>query len=148
SVLANCALAHRAVVRNESKLEVRMNRLLVTSMLVALASLAAFGVARADTFYGYAGPGEWFSVGEGHGSAYDNACGVWVENDFAKASSAYGLVTFINPSGGWNYTKQGYGNIFRPLDNVQWTKKLHCKNNSGSAYQGGCFGFVRTFPCA
>jgi hypothetical protein len=125
-----------------------MSRLLVTLLLVGAAVLV-FGVtARADTVYGYAGPGEWFSVGEGHGSNYDYPCGHWVDNNFAKAGNAWGLVTFIDTSGGWNYTQQGYGNIFRQLPNHQWKKKLHCKNNSGSAYQGGCFGFMRSYQCA
>jgi len=119
-----------------------------TVLTVAVVAFAAFGVAaRADTVYGYAGPGEWFSPGEGHGSVYDNLCGRWVDNNFAKPANAWGLVTFINPSGGWSYTQQAYGNIFRDLPNHQWAKKLHCKNNSGSTYQGGCFGFRRQYSC-
>lgn len=118
--------------------------------VIAVAAFAAVGVRAgfADTVSGYAGPGEWFSPGEGHGSYYDNICRRWVDNNFAKGSGAWGLVTFINPSGGWSYTKQGYGNIFRPLPTNNWTKKLHCKNNSSSGYQGGCFGFIRQYQCA
>ena len=125
-----------------------MNRLLVALALVAVVLLTAFGAtAHADSVYGYAGPGEWFSAGEGHGSGYDNPCYSWIDNNFAKSSSSWGLVTFINTSGGWNYTKQAYGNIFRELPNSAWIKKLHCLNNSGTGYQGGCFGFKRQYSC-
>ncbi len=125
-----------------------MNRCLAAVLLGLVIVLAGFGaIARADTVYGYAGPGEWFSVDEGHGSGYDSACRAWIDNNFAKAPSAWGLVTFIDPSGGWNYTQQGYGNIFRVLPNHNWKKKLHCRNNSRSVYQGGCFGFIRQYPC-
>lgn len=127
-----------------------MRRLKVGLALLAALFVVALGAAtaRADTVYGYAGPGEWFSVGEGHGSAYDTPCYPWIDNNFAKSSSSWGLVTFINTSGGWSYTRQAYGNIFRTLPNSAWIKKLHCKNNSGSAYQAGCFAFRRYSPCA
>ncbi len=124
-------------------------RMFATTLLLAVVVFAAMGgAARADYVYGYAGPGEWFSPGEGHGSAYDNLCGKWVDNNFAKPSNAWGLVTFINTSGGWSYTQQAYGYIFRSLPNHHWTKKLHCKNNTGATYQGGCFGFRRAYSCA
>jgi hypothetical protein len=127
-----------------------MHRLVAAAALAAALALGALTVtAHADTWRGYAGPGEWFSAGEGHGSTYDHqACWFWIDNTFAKAPSAWGLVTFINTSGGWSYTRQAYGNIFRVLPEHTWQKKLHCKNNSGSAYQGGCFGYLRNYPCA
>ena len=122
---------------------------LATVLLLAVVVFGALGVAaRADSVYGYAGPGEWFSPGEGHGSVYDQACSRWIDNNFAKPASAWGLVTFIDTSGNWSYTQQGYGNIFRPLPSHIWTKKLHCKNNTGATYQGGCFGFRRQYSCA
>lgn len=113
---------------------------LATALVLAVVALAGFGVGTGAAYIeGYAGPGEWFSPGEGHGSAYD-WCRYWTGNNFAKGPNAWGLVTFINTSGGWSYTTQKYGNIFRPLTSFKWTKKLHCKNNSGSTYQGGCWG--------
>ena len=126
-----------------------MAKVLMALVMAALVVLAIFGaVARADTVYGYAGPGAWFSPGDGYGSVYDNPCYPWIDNNFAKSSSSWGLVTFIDTSGGWNYTRQAYGNIFRDLPNNAWIKKLHCKNNSGTRYQGGCFGFRRSYSCA
>jgi len=114
------------------------------------AVLAAFGtIAHADTVYGYAGPGAWFSPGDGYGSTYDTFCYPWMDNNFAKSASSWGLVTFIDRSGGWSYTKQGYGNLLSDLPQASWvSRKLHCKNNSGTRYQGGCFGFRRNSPCA
>lgn len=120
----------------------------VAALVAAAAAALSAGASAGDTVYGYAGPGEWFSAGEGHGSVYDSACSRWVDNNFAKASNAWGLVTFIDTSGRWNYTQQGYGNIFRPLPSINWSKKLHCKNNSAAAYQGGCFGYRRGYQCA
>ncbi|HSI98627.1 MAG TPA: hypothetical protein VK926_09705 [Gaiellaceae bacterium] len=111
---------------------------------VALA-LAGVGVGTgiAATYYGYTAPGAWFPAGAGAGSAYDSFCGPWVENTFSKAWSSYGLITFIDTGGGWNLSKQGYGPLTRSIsisESRTWRKKLHCKNNSSSAYQGGCFG--------
>jgi hypothetical protein len=112
--------------------------------------MAVFGTtAHADTVYGYAGPGAWFSPGDGYGSSYDTLCYPWIDNNFAKSSSSWGLVTFIDQSGGWSYSKQAYGNIFRELPASAWGyKKLHCKNTSSARYQGGCFGFRRYSTCA
>jgi hypothetical protein len=125
-----------------------MTRLLVALALVAAVLMTAFGgVARADSVYGYAGPGAWFAAGDGRGSSYDSPCYPWINNNFAKSNTSWGLVTFIDTSGGWNYSKQAYGNIFRDLPNVAWIKKLHCKNNSSVRYQGGCFGFRREYSC-
>lgn len=122
-----------------------------TALVAALVSLAGFGAGSgaAATFYGYTPPGAWFSPGAGAGSSYDNFCGPWVENTFAKGSSSYGLITFIDPGGGWNLTKQGYGTITRTISmytSRTWRKKLHCKNNSTKTYQGGCFGFRESDP--
>jgi hypothetical protein len=126
-----------------------MARLLSAVVVVAAVALASWGaVARADYVYGYAGPGAWFSPGDGYGSAYDSPCYPWVGNNFAKADSSWGLVTAINTSGGWSYTKQGYGNLSPSIPTSSyWVKKLHCKNNSSTRYQGGCFGFRRQVQC-
>lgn len=127
-----------------------MARLLLVLAIAMTAVLAAFGtIAHADTVYGYAGPGAWFSPGDGYGSTYDTFCYPWMDNNFAKSASSWGLVTFIDRSGGWSYTKQGYGNLLSDLPQASWvSRKLHCKNNSGTRYQGGCFGFRRNSPCA
>ena len=125
-----------------------MARFLLALVVAAALALSAWGaIARADYVYGYAGPGAWFSPGDGYGSAYDSPCYPWVSNNFAKSDSSWGLVTFINTSGGWSYTRQAYGNIFRDLPSNAWIKKLHCKNNSATRYQGGCFGFRRYVQC-
>jgi hypothetical protein len=124
---------------------------LVTVLVLALVVLAASAVgARAAQYVqGYSAAGEWFSPGEGYGSPYDHFCGPWVENDFSKGTGAWGLITFIDTRGNWNSTTQGYGWLSRPLSNPSWTKKLHCKNNRESTYQGGCYGFWQAKPnCA
>lgn len=88
----------------------------------------------------YTGAGEWFAAGQGRSSAYDG-CHRWSGNNFAKAASAWGFVTFINSSGSWRYTVSKYGNIFRSISfDYQWKKKLLCKNSSNTGYQGGCWG--------
>jgi hypothetical protein len=110
--------------------------------------LSATVASAAEYALGYTQAGEWFDPGEGHGSGYDGVCGRWFENNFPKATNAWGLITFIDTSGGWNYSKQGYGVLGRTLTSVHWTKKMHCKNNSGTRYQGGCWGYYRTYPCA
>lgn len=125
-------------------------RRFVLGIVVALSALTGFGVGTgaAATFYGYSAPGEWFSPGEAYGSVYDGFCGPWVNNTFSKGAGAWGLITFIDRAGNWNYTKQGPGVLRRDLnatDSSRWSKKLHCKNNSASTYQGGCFGFRETF---
>jgi len=125
-----------------------MRRVAIVASVCAVALGGMAGAGLADSVHGYAGPGEWFDPGEGHGSSYDSICGRWVDNNFAKGQGAWGLITFINPSGGWSYTQQGPGNLFGSLPNHRWTKKLHCKNNRSSTYQGGCFGFIRNYPCA
>ena len=117
-------------------------------LLVVMLGLGTGTAAAATYFRGYSSPGETFSSGEGYGSAYDGACTYWVENDFSKPQSAYGLITFINTGGGWRDTKQGYGLLSRAPSSINWTKKLHCKNNSGATYQGGCYGFYNTYQCA
>lgn len=121
-----------------------MKRLAVAWVLAAALALVGIGSGVASTFVGYTAPGAWFAPGAGAGSVYDNFCGPWVENAFSKVWSSYGLITFIDAGGGWNLTKQGYGPLTRPIslsDSRQWRKKLHCKNNSASGYQGGCYGF-------
>jgi hypothetical protein len=115
-------------------------RRLGTAIAVVALALASFGVGAAAAYIEpYTGPGEWFAAGQGRSSAYDG-CIYWTGNNFAKGSNAWGLVTFITPSGAWRYSVQKYGNIFRALPEYFWRKKLHCKNNSGSGYQGGCWG--------
>jgi len=124
-----------------------MRRALLALALTAVAFASTAVVAHADYLYGYTGAGAWFSPGTGTGSPYDNACGRWSDNDFSKASGAWGLVTFIAPDGGWSNTRQGYGLISTQPSNIFATKKMHCKNNSGVGYQGGCFGFYRKYSC-
>jgi hypothetical protein len=125
-------------------------KLRITALLLGLAPLAAFGVAKAsgDTFYGYTAPGTWFGPGDHYGSTYDNPCSRWTENSFSKGSGAWRLITFIDSGGGWHDSKRGYGWIHRPPSVVDWTKKLHCKNNTQSTYQGGCFGYRNQYQCA
>jgi len=126
-----------------------MTRLLMV-VLCVLVVAAGYGVTRAaaDTFYGYTAPGTWFTPGAGYGSVYDNGCSRWKENDFSKGWNALGLITFIDSSGNWHNTMQGYGWIHRAPSPLDWTKKLHCKNNSGASYQGGCFGYRTSATCA
>jgi hypothetical protein len=121
----------------------------LTVFLCAAVLAAGYGVTRAtaDTLYGYTAPGTWFSPGNGYGSAYDNLCSRWTDNNFSKGSGAWGLITFIDSGGGWHDTKQGYGWIHRPPTTINWAKKLHCKNNSQSRYQGGCFGYRNQYSC-
>jgi hypothetical protein len=117
----------------------QMRRLAIATAVTALA-LAGFGVgAGVASIVPYTGAGDWFAPGQGRSSNYD-WCHYWTGNNFAKGSSAWGLVTFITPSGGWRYSVQKYGTIFRTLSDYRWTKKLHCKNNSNAGYQGGCWG--------
>jgi hypothetical protein len=73
-------------------------------------------------------------------SDYDWCGGYWTGNNFAKASTALGLATFIKPSGSWSNGIQKYGNIFNSLSSYAWTKKPYCKNSSANGYQGGCWG--------
>jgi hypothetical protein len=88
----------------------------------------------------YTGAGDWFSPGQARASQYD-WCRYWTGNNFAKGSSAWGLVTFITPSGGWRYTVQKYGHIFRSISfDYRWSKKLYCRNTSSVGYTGGCWG--------
>ena len=120
-----------------------MTRLAATLFAALVLAGAGIGTGLAATVYGYTPPGAWFPPGAGAGSQYDHYCGPWVENTFAKQWSSYGLITFINTSGGWNLTKQGYGTLTRAIsiaDSRTWPKKLHCKNTSTRTYQGGCFG--------
>ncbi len=125
-----------------------MKRVMVAvAVCAALLGLSAVAASAADYVVGYTAAGEWFDPGEGHGSSYDNACGRFFDNNFAKGASSWGLITYIGPAGGWNYSKQGYGALGRTLSDPRWTKKLHCKNNSGVRYQGGCWGQARTYPC-
>jgi hypothetical protein len=113
---------------------------LAMALAVAVTAAAGFGVGTGAAYIQpYVGPGQWFSPGEGHGSDYD-WCHYWTGNNFAKHGGAWGLVTYIQPSGSWSYTTQKFGNIFSDLPEWRWRKKLHCRNNSGSAYQGGCWG--------
>jgi hypothetical protein len=115
-------------------------RKLSTAIALLAIVLAGFGVGTAvASIEPYTGAGDWFSPGQGRSSGYD-WCRYWTGNNFAKSASAWGLVTFINTSGGWRYSVQKYGNIFRPISDYRWTKKLHCKNNSSVGYQGGCWG--------
>ena len=124
-------------------------RRLGIAVAVVIVALGSFGVGSATAYLvPYTGPGEWFAPGQGRSSDYD-WCGYWTENNFAKAPSAWGLTTFITPGGGWRYSKQKYGNIFNSLgSDYKWFKKLHCKNNTGSGYQGGCFGDRQSALCA
>ena len=119
-----------------------------TALAVVVLALTSFGVGSAAAYVvPYAGPGEWFAAGQGRSTDYD-WCGWWTENNFAKSPSAWGLVTFITPGGGWRYSVQKYGHIFRTLPEYHWFKKLHCKNNTGSGYQGGCWGDRQPAQCA
>jgi hypothetical protein len=117
-----------------------MRRVAIAIAVLAVA-LAGFGVGTAAAYIEpYTGGGDSFAPGQGRSSGYD-WCHYWTGNNFAKGANAWGLVTFITPSGGWRYTVQKYGNIFKSISSdFQWTKKLHCKNNSGSSYSGGCWG--------
>ena len=129
----------------------RMQRLATLSVAV-LVSVAAFGAgtAAADVFRPYTAPGEWFSPGEMYGSAYD-WCGYWKDNTFSKAQSSHGLITYIDTGGNWHFTVQGKGVLSRQLtwsEMRAFTKKLHCRNNSGVGYQGGCFGILQEAYCA
>jgi hypothetical protein len=111
-----------------------------TAIAVALVAVVGLGVGTGAAYIEpYTGPGEWFAAGQGRSSNYD-WCNSWYGNNFAKSASSWGLVTFITPSGGWRYSVQKYGNIFRTISDYNWPKKLHCKNNSASRYQGGCWG--------
>jgi hypothetical protein len=125
-----------------------MAKLATLALVGVVALVALVGVALADSVYGYTAAGTWFSPGKAYGSAYDNACGRWTENNFSKGSNSWGLVTFIDPGGNWSNTRQGNGWILTSPSNLFSTKKLHCKNNSSKTYQGGCYGFSRPFQCA
>ena len=123
-----------------------MRRLAIVALL-ALVAFAGFGAGKGAAYIvGYAGPGAWFSPSEAYATDYDD-CHRWTGNNFAKGEDAYGLLTYIKPSGSWSYGIQKYGNIFSDLPEWHWTKKLHCKNNSGSFYQGGCWGERREAQC-
>lgn len=126
----------------------------IASVLVAaLVGVSGFAVgtaAAAEYFIGYSAPGEWFSPGEMYSSYYD-WCGNWTENTFSKGASAYGLITFIDPSGNWRYGKQGTGVLTRRLtlaERLAVRKKPHCRNNSGSGFQGGCLAYIEPGQCA
>lgn len=129
-----------------------MKRLRV-SLAVTVIAISGFAVGAAtagETFVGYSPPGEWFSSGEMYSSFYD-WCGNWTENTFSKGASAHGLITFIDPSGNWRYGKQGAGPLTRRLTYAERTairKKPHCRNNSGTAYQGGCLAYIESTGCA
>jgi len=122
----------------------------LTALLCAAVVAAGYGVTRAaaDSVYGYTAPGTWFSPGAGYGSPYDSFCNRWVENDFSKAWSYWGLIAFIDSGGGWHDTTQGYGWIYKAPSGSYFTKKLHCKNNSQTRIQGGCYGYQRPGQCA
>lgn len=126
---------------------------LATVLAAALVSLTGFAVGTAsagESFYAYTQPGTWFAPGAKAGTYYD-WCGYWRENTFSKGSSSYGLITFIDLNGNWNFGKQGLGTLTRRLtvsESRAFVKKLHCRNNSGSGYQGGCFGFIESAQCA
>ena len=113
------------------------------TLATAAATLALAGVGAgtgAAYIEPYTGAGDWFSPGQARASQYD-WCIYWTGNNFAKGESAWGLVTFITPSGGWRYTVQKYGNIFRSISSdYRWTKKLYCRNTSSVGYRGGCWG--------
>ncbi|HUG64514.1 MAG TPA: hypothetical protein VMK83_04785 [Gaiellaceae bacterium] len=116
-------------------------RKLATALAVMTVALASFGVGAAAAYIEpYTGPGVWFSAGQGRAGQYDWCGGYWTGNNFAKASSALGLATFIKPSGSWSNGIQKYGNIFNTLSSYSWHKKPYCKNSSGTGYQGGCWG--------
>jgi hypothetical protein len=124
--------------------------MLIALVLVAISGLAVGGAAAGETFRAYTQPGEWFSPGEMYSSYYD-WCGNWTENTFSKGTTAHGLITFIDPSGNWRYSKQGTGVLTRRLttaEKLAVRKKPHCRNNSGAAYQGGCFAFIESTQCA
>jgi len=111
------------------------------AVAVAAVALGGFGAGNALAYIEpYTGAGDWFGAGQGRSSDYD-WCRYWTGNNFAKAQSAWGLVTFITPSGGWRYSVHQYGNIFRSISSdYRWTKKLYCRNSSAVGYQGGCWG--------
>jgi hypothetical protein len=124
--------------------------MLIAPVLVALFGFAVGGAAAGETFQPYTQPGEWFSPGEMYASYYD-WCGNWTENTFSKGTSAHGLITFIDPSGNWRYSKQGTGVLTRRLtiaERIAVRKKPHCRNNSSATYQGGCFAFIESAQCA
>lgn len=117
-----------------------MTRLGTAVAIVAIA-LMSFGTGAAvASIEPYTGPGTWFGAGSSASGQYD-WCKYWTGNNFAKAQSAFGLATFITPSGGWRYSVQKYGNIFKSISSdFRWHKKPHCKNTSAARYQGGCWG--------
>jgi hypothetical protein len=116
-------------------------RNLTTVLAVLTLALASLGVGAAAAYIQpYTGPGVWFSPGQARVSDYDWCGGYWTGNNFAKASTALGLATFIKPSGSWSNGIQKYGNIFNSLSSYAWTKKPYCKNSSANGYQGGCWG--------
>jgi len=125
---------------------------LVLAIAAGIVALTCFGMgsALAADWKPYTKPGEWFPPGRGESSFYD-FCGKWVNNTFAKSSTGWGLITFIDLNGNWSYGKQGAGTLSRDLSlsvSRTWIKKPHCKNNSGSGYQGGCFGYTEPQQCA
>jgi hypothetical protein len=125
---------------------------LATALAASVLAFVGFGAgtAAADIFKGYTGPGVWFSPGAMASGDYD-WCSPWKNNTFAKDSSAYGLITFIDLNGGWHYGKQGTGTLSRDLSFAEQTslvKKPHCRNNSSVRYQGGCFAIAREASCA
>ena len=85
-----------------------VRRIACVLTLALVSALAGAGAGWAATFAPYTGPGEWFWSGRQAAGYYD-ACNYWVNNTFSKSGSAYGLITFIDVNGGWNYGKQGVG---------------------------------------
>jgi hypothetical protein len=126
-----------------------MKRLVVALAVVALGGFGV-GSALAAEFRPYSAPGEWFQPGHTESGYYNDFCSNWVNNTFSKSPSAWGLITFIDPSGNWMYGKQGYDILRRNLTwSESWgTKKPMCRNNAWYGYQGGCFGYMERVQCA
>ena len=119
------------------------------AVAVGLVALCAFGAGSSLSaeFRAYTGGGDWFPAGWGTSGEYDSFCEFrWVENRFSKSPTAWGVIAFIDTGGGWSYSTQGYSVLSRqvPYDvSTTYTKKPHCRNNTWSGYQGGCYGFVQ-----
>jgi hypothetical protein len=126
-----------------------MKRLVVALAAIALGGLGV-GSALGAEFRAYSATGEWFQPGDAESSYFNGPCWVWVNNTFSKSPTAWGLITFIEPSGSWTYGKQGYDILRR---NLTWpeawgTRKPYCRNNAWYGYHGGCFGYVEPVQCA
>lgn len=123
----------------------------VLTVMVVVGTGLGVGSALASEFRPYSAPGEWFAPNHAESGYYDDVCWNWVNNTFSKSPTAWGVITFIDGSGGWRYGRQGYGVLAR---NLTWSeaylvrKKPYCRNTTWSGYTGGCYGYIESASCA